>query len=97
MVSQGGRQREKVLYGIKAGGKSLLPALLRNDKDMEDVLRKNMESAIARYKLRYQNGHCTSEELQSLIAWEEKNYRSGGRLYAERLVKALTPNPKWYK
>jgi hypothetical protein len=26
-----------------------------------------------------------------------KNYRAGGVLYAERLAKALTPNPKWFK
>lgn len=63
----------------------------------EDILKKNMEDAIARYRLRYQNGHCTYEEMQKLIAWEKKNYESGGRLYAERLAKALTPNWKWYK
>lgn len=63
----------------------------------EDVLKRNMDDAIARYTKRYQNGHCTSEELQRLIAWERKNYESGGRLYAERLAKALTPNWKWYK
>ena len=63
----------------------------------EDILKKNMESAIARYTLRYQNGHCTAKELQDLIAWEKKNYKSGGRIYAERLTKALTPNWEWYK
>lgn len=56
-----------------------------------------MDNAIARYTKRYQNGHCTSEELQRMITWEKKNYESGGRLYAERLAKALTPNPKWFK
>lgn len=62
-----------------------------------DNLKINMDNAIARYTKRYQNGHCTSEELQRLIAWEKKNYESGGRLYAERLAKALAPNPKWFK
>lgn len=62
-----------------------------------DILKRNMDDAIARYTKRYQNGHCTSEELQRLIAWERKNYESGGKLYAERLAKALTPNPKWFK
>ena len=62
-----------------------------------DNLKRNMDNAIARYTKRYQNGHCTSEELQRLIACEKKNYESGGRLYAERLAKALTPNPKWFK
>ena len=56
-----------------------------------------MENAIARYTKRHQNGHCTYKELQRLIAWERKNYESGGRLYAERLAKALEPNCKWYK
>lgn len=62
-----------------------------------DILKRNMDDAIARYRKRYQNGHCTSEELQRLIAWEQKNYESGGRLYAKRLATALTPNPKWFK
>lgn len=54
-----------------------------------------MESAIARYRKRHANGHCSNEELKRLIAWEKKNYEGGGRLYAERLAKALTPNPRW--
>ena len=62
-----------------------------------DILKRNMDDAIARYTKRYQNGYCTCEELQRLITWEEKNYESGGRLYAERLAKALAPNPKWFK
>lgn len=63
----------------------------------KDILKKNMESAIARYTRGFQNGHLTAKELQRLIAWEKKNYESGGRIYAERLAKALTPNWKWYK
>jgi hypothetical protein len=61
-----------------------------------DILKRNMDAAIARYTKRYQNGYCTLEELQRMITWEKKNYESGGRLYAERLAKALTPNPNWY-
>lgn len=62
-----------------------------------DILKKNAETAIARYQKRHQNGHCTYEELQRLIEWEKKNYESGGELYARKLAMALTPNPNWHR
>ena len=61
----------------------------------KDILRKNMEDAIARFQKRYTGGYCTYDEMQRLIEWEKKNYESGGKLYAERLAKALTPNVRW--
>lgn len=60
------------------------------------IFRRNMEAAIERYGKRLQGGHCTLDEYNKLVAWEKKNYESGNRLYAERLAKALTPNPRWY-
>lgn len=63
--------------------------------ETKDILRKNMKDAIARYQKRYAGGHITYKEMQRLIEWEKKNYESGGKLYAERLAKALTPNVLW--
>lgn len=62
---------------------------------MENLLRENMENAIKRYRKRYEGGHCTYEEYVRLVEWEKKNYESGGVLYADKLAKALTPNPRW--
>ena len=48
-------------------------------------------------KERYEKRGISEKELLSAMKFNLKNYRSGGMLYAERLAKALTPNPNWYK
>lgn len=67
-----------------------------NDKDLKQLLRKKADENIARYKRRLTNGHCTLQEYESLVRFEERNVESGGLLYAERLSKALSPNPRWF-
>ena len=58
-------------------------------------LEKNYADSLKRLTLRYRSGVISEREYNSLLDWERKNFESGGRLYAERLAKALTPNPKW--
>ena len=58
-------------------------------------LEKNYADSLKRIAERYRSGSITEREYNRLMEWERKNYESGGRLYAERLAKALTPNPRW--
>lgn len=60
-------------------------------------LEKNYADSLQRLTNRYRSGSITEREYNRLLDWERKNYESGGRLYVERLAKALTPNPKWFK
>lgn len=60
-------------------------------------LEKNYADSLKRLTNRYRSGMITEREYNRLLNWERKNYESGGRLYAERLAKALTPNPKWFR
>lgn len=63
----------------------------------KEELVKIRDENIARHYKKYNGGHISEEKLQELIDFENKNFESGGKLYAERLAKALTPNSKWYK
>lgn len=63
----------------------------------QSQLEKNYADSLERLTNRYRVGMITEREYNRLLDWEKKNYESGGRLYAERLAKALTPNPKWFR
>lgn len=63
----------------------------------QSQLEKNYADSLKRLTNRYRSGMITEREYNRLLDWEKKNYESGGRLYAERLAKALTPNPKWFR
>lgn len=60
-------------------------------------LEKNYRDNLYRLNIRYRSGAITEREYNRLLEWERKNFESGGRLYAERLAKALTPNPRWFR
>ena len=62
----------------------------------QSQLEKNYADNLKRLTNRYRSGSITEREYNRLLDWERKNYESGGRLYAERLAKALTPNPRWF-
>lgn len=62
----------------------------------QSQLEKNYADSLERLTNRYRSGMITEREYNRLLDWERKNYESGGRLYAERLAKALTPNPRWF-
>lgn len=68
-----------------------------NRKIDKDQLEKNYADSLQRLTNRYRVGSITEREYNRLLDWERKNYESGGRLYAERLAKALTPNPRWFR
>lgn len=68
-----------------------------NRKIDKDQLEKNYADSLQRLTNRYRVGSITEREYNRLLDWERKNYESGGRLYAECLAKALTPNPKWFR
>lgn len=63
----------------------------------QSQLEKNYADSLRRLTNRYRSGSITEREYNRLLDWERKNYESGGRLYAERLAKALTPNLKWFR
>lgn len=63
----------------------------------QSQLEKNYSDSLKRLTNRYRSGMITEREYNRLLNWERKNYESGGRLYAERLARALTPNPKWFR
>jgi len=48
-----------------------------------------------RYKERIKRGNMTPKEMMDMQKFDIKNDRSDGKIYADRLKKALTPNPKW--
>ena len=50
-----------------------------------------------RYKKQVEHGYITPQRMKELQKFNFKNHRSGGKLYTDRLMKALTPNPKWFK
>lgn len=60
-------------------------------------LEKNYADSLKRLTNRYRSGAISEREYNRLLERERKNFESGGRLYAERLAKALTPNPKWFR
>ena len=60
-------------------------------------LEKNYADNLKRLTNRDGSGVITEREYKRLLEWERKNFESGGRLYAERLAKALTPNPRWFR
>lgn len=64
-------------------------------EELDAILKKNMEESIKRYNKRLQAGQIDYKEYQRLCDWEKRNYESGGVLYAEKIAKALTPNPFW--
>lgn len=63
----------------------------------QSQLEKNYADSLKRLTNRYRSGMITEREYNRLLNWERKNYESGGRLYSERLARALTPNPKWFR
>lgn len=63
----------------------------------QSQLEKNYADSLRRLTNRYRSGSITEMEYERLLNWERRNYESGGRLYAERLAKALTPNPRWFR
>ena len=65
------------------------------DGKKEDVLLRNYQDSLNRLYKRYQMGVISREKYERDCDWERRNYESGGKLYEERLTKALTPNPRW--
>lgn len=66
-------------------------------KMKQSKLEKNYADSLKRLNNRYRSGAISEREYNRLLEWERKNFESGGRLYAERLAKALTPNPRWFR
>lgn len=58
-------------------------------------LEENYRNNLYRLNIRYRSGAISEREYNRLVEWQRKNFESGGRLYAENLAKALTPNPRW--
>ncbi len=59
------------------------------------TLEERYQDNLERLAIRYRSGHITEEEYKRQCDWERRNYESDGKLYEERLMKALAPNPRW--
>lgn len=62
----------------------------------DEQLLKMRNDAIDRHYRKYQCGAIDYNEYKRLCDFEQKNYESGGLLYAERITKALTPSEFWH-
>lgn len=86
---------ENYFQELKKVGDDFKSGKITEKEYREKICLINYQDNLDRLYIRYQAGVISREQYERDCDWARRNYESGGKLYEEKLMKALTPNPRW--